>query len=275
VGSGFSSLMETIFLKEGPHNTFWGAIIKLQRAHHHIRDLHKAFAAFLKSNANSYTIYTHTDPNTREMSINVSLIKRIPDYVPLILSDAIHNLRTALDHATWELIGIDGGQQDKGLQFPAGASRGDYEGACKGIKTSRQDTKDFFAGLAAYKGGAGNDIEGLRRLDNAEKHRIITPLGGVARLGDVKVVDLDTGGVVSEMKDVAVRMGPRGVVTFMKISPGLSVEIDKNTKATLDIFFDDSVEIFAREPIIPTLTHLLDVGSDTIAKFRAFVENRK
>src|ERR1700730_11689190 len=97
----------------------------------------------------------------------------------MILADAIHNLRTSLDHATWELIRLDGGTQGRWTSFPTGSNQRDYEFSCNGIKTPRDDTKKFLVELATYKGGAGGKIYGLHLLDNAETHTIITPLAAL------------------------------------------------------------------------------------------------
>jgi hypothetical protein len=125
---------------------------------------------------------------TGALTVEVHFHETIPTTFSLILGDAIHNLRTTLYHAAWELIGIDGGTQNRHLAFPTSGTQGDYEATCNGIKTSRDDTKKFLISLAAYPGGAGWKLYGLNRLDIADKHTFLTPIAGVARIWHLKVV---------------------------------------------------------------------------------------
>jgi hypothetical protein len=152
---------------------FNGARLKIGRANQHIADLETAFHTFVKDNP--HTIRSSGDPKTGRTIVRVHFDQPIPDTLALIIGDAIHNLRAALDHATWELIGLDGGTQDRYLKFPTGDNRINYEASCKGLKTPREDTKKFFIALAVYKGGAGNILYTLNLLDNADKPTVSAP----------------------------------------------------------------------------------------------------
>jgi len=56
---------------------------------------------------------------------------------------------------------------------------------CNGIETSCTDTKKFFLRLEAFEGGAGEKLYGLNRLDNSDKHVQLTPIMGIAEVGEI------------------------------------------------------------------------------------------
>lgn len=250
---------------------FESAKLKVERAKEHVGDLENAFRRFIQTDPQSLSI--GNDPHTGAITVEVRLREAIPSALSLILGDAIHNLRTALDHVTWELIGLDGGTQDRQTAFPFSKTLADYEATCNGINTPRDDTKKFFLSLAAYEGGAGEKLYGLNKLDNADKHRFLTPVIGVASIGHLKVV-APNGVTVMTLKNTRFGMGPDGYARMMSVGHGLSVQLDKDSHPSLDIFFGD-VEFFKAMPLIETLMELSDSIAHTIGQFQSFVSNRK
>src|SRR4051794_25168032 len=82
---------------------------KLKRAKHHIGGLGAAMAVF----------HDEHRPYKIELDANAGIVTAQfvePDILValgLIVGDAVHNLRVALDHAYWELLGIDGGDRKR------------------------------------------------------------------------------------------------------------------------------------------------------------------
>jgi hypothetical protein len=135
--------------------SFASARFKLDRAKQHIANLQRAFDVFVAQNPHALSF--KAEPNTGSLLVQLRFKVDIPNSFALILGDAIHNLRCAMDHLTWELIGIDGGEQDRYLKFPTShGTRQDYKATCNGMKKPRDDTKKFFAALEVYKGGKGH-----------------------------------------------------------------------------------------------------------------------
>src|SRR5687768_16440862 len=128
---------------------FEGALLKVKRAKEHICDLHIAFDGFVETH--KYTLSVSQDPDSGTSAIDIDFSDPKPEHFALILGDAIHNLRTALDHAMWELMGHDRGQQHETLYFPTSKGRkAEYEAVCNGLKTPRDDSKKFFIALEAF-----------------------------------------------------------------------------------------------------------------------------
>jgi hypothetical protein len=249
---------------------FNGARLKIGRANQHIADLEIAFHTFVKDNP--HTIRSSRDPKTGRTIVRVHFDQPIPDTLALIIGDAIHNLRTALDHATWELIGLDGGTQDRYLKFPTGDNRINYEASCKGLKTPREDTKKFFIALAAYKGGAGNILYTLNLLDNADKHTVLTPTVSVCSIPSARIVS--GGNVMGTFTNCSFGVGANDGSVMMNLGPGCVFEIDEEPKPAITIFFCD-IQFMELEAVIPALVHFRDAVTDTIGQFEGFVAARQ
>src|SRR5262249_26153041 len=117
---------------------FKSARLKVQRGNHHISDIERLFTDFVTTNP--HKLIDETDPNDGSVTVRIEFDKEAPVDIALAklalaIGDAIHNLRAALDHMTWELVGMHGGTQDHRLQFPSGRDRNEFEAHCKRIKT--------------------------------------------------------------------------------------------------------------------------------------------
>jgi hypothetical protein len=247
------------------------AKLKLDRAKKHIGDLQATFDSFVQRSR--HTFLSGSDSNTGEITVELSFNEQIPSDLSLIMADATHNLRTSLDHAMWELIGLDGGTQDRWTTLPTGSNRQNYEATCNGAKTPRHDTKRFLIELAVYKSGAGNDVYGLHLLDNEEKHTVITPIAGLAKIGKVRFVG-PNGGTISTMTNNFLGLDANGRARIAGMGPGITVELDQDANPTIDVFFRD-VEGGRLKSVAPTLMHLCDVVADCLQKFETFITTRK
>ncbi|NKE72274.1 hypothetical protein [Candidatus Manganitrophus noduliformans] len=251
---------------------FEGARLKIERGNQHIVDLRSTINAFLQRHP--YTLSVRHNPNGNEITIEMNLREQAPSAIPLILGDSIHNLRTALDHATWELIGLDGGTQDRYTTFPTGAELPGYKGTCNGIKTPRSDTKEFLASFEAYKGGKGEILYALHCLDVEDKHIILTPTVNVSSIRRMTVIRPD-GIVALTVTNQMCGMDKigRSRIMTLGIVPGSTIEFNPDTDSTVDIFFGD-IEFFKFQPIIPTIVQISNAVSHAIGQFDNFVKTR-
>src|SRR5947199_5076580 len=88
---------------------------KLERAKHHILDLDSQFSTFLKD---AYTIGTKSKPEISHVQLYIADAKPIPDTFPLLIGDAVHNIRSALDHLVWQLVEATGDIPTNKNSFP-------------------------------------------------------------------------------------------------------------------------------------------------------------
>src|SRR5438045_6634570 len=108
--------------------------LKLEWAKHHIRDLDSEITAFIE---NAYTIGVKPKPEIFHVLLYVEDAKPIPSSVSLRIGDAIHNLRSTLDHLVWQLVEVAGNTPTGGNEFPIFKT-------C--VKGGKQDTATKIAG---------------------------------------------------------------------------------------------------------------------------------
>lgn len=244
---------------------FQGPTLKLERADQHIRDFELTLKDFTRDHG--HRVLVHQQQKDGPLFFEILFDAPLPSALSLILSDAIHNLRTTLDHATWELLGIDQAIRNRHTKLPTGNSRVSFEAACKGIKTTREDTIEFFRSLAVYPGGGGETLYWLALLDNAEKHTILAPVVQAATVERIVFIDLATNERLP-VTNVTLRPGRTGR-SYLQTLPAYGIDCNEKFKTSADVFFDD-VEGVPNQPILPTLTHFRDAVADTLRQFRRF-----
>ena len=241
---------------------FASAKQKIERADYHIADLERQFAFFVAEKPHRFSI--QSDPTSATLSVGIRFLKELPSTFAPIISDAIHNLRTALDHAAWEVVGTDHGTQDRYLQFPTGDTRVSFEASCNGMKTPSQWVKDAFKATEAFIGGKGMDLYQLCQLDNSDKHVEITPVLRTTGHPAFHIVAPD-GHITRTMNSNALTPAATGttVVTLVSIPPGHSVELDDDAKCPPSIFFGHPGG-FISSPAVTTLRRYSAKVAETI-----------
>jgi hypothetical protein len=94
---------------------------KLDRAKTHIDTLEESVQRWLESDA--YTLTEEFEPETGDHVLKAKVTEPPSDQWPLLIGDAVHNLRSALDHIAYKLA-LDGYQtQNAGAAIPSGHQR--------------------------------------------------------------------------------------------------------------------------------------------------------
>lgn len=145
----------------------------------------------------------------------VAFLGAYPSHIPLILGDAIHNLRTALDLLACDVVRLNK-QSAKGVYFPFADSEAGLAEMIVRKKFSRasEDAQRLLKTIQPYRGG-NELLRALHDLDVMDKHQLIIPMGSQSRVKSF-VVRGDSASVV--MKE--------GVT----ISSGVYVSGGRNTK---------------------------------------------
>jgi hypothetical protein len=155
-----------------------GVRLKLGRARRHIQDLVSALESFYSSEP--YKHGTRRDPATGRVEVYITEVATAPDDILLIVGDALHALRSALDHLAMQLFlaGARGPSATEDelydVSFPVAGNRKGYEKQrdrkLRGVAAGVLRELD---GLEPYRGGNGHALWSLNRLDNIDKHRLL------------------------------------------------------------------------------------------------------
>lgn len=186
--------------------------------------------------------------------------KSYPTDLALVLGDAIHNLRTALDLLASDLARLNG-KSPKGVSFPFAS---DASGLKKQIKKKNFDRAGPKAVQLLHKIGPHRDgnkaLGGLHDLDLMDKHQLILPVLHAFRADKLHL------------------KGPTGELVADFISgpgDGFSITAGPLDEATLDSitfftgFGDDAPKVFFEKPILETLESLAQLVGSIIESFRA------
>jgi hypothetical protein len=103
------------------HASLQSTWLKLERAREHIEATEKAVDLWLETDA--YTISREIDPKTGYTVGRAQINESPPSRISILVGDAIHNLRSALDHTVYSLAESRSNlplapEVEEGLMFP-------------------------------------------------------------------------------------------------------------------------------------------------------------
>ena len=146
---------------------------KIERAKHHVQELDRAIVEFRETGP--YEIGTKKYPETGYIIHYAVRVDDPPMEIAGLAGEAIHQLRSALDHLAVRLVlATTPGMSTKHVYFPisdtpkTGVLAAD---AC--VKGMGQDAIDAIDRIEPHKGGAGHDLWLLHKLNNIDKHRML------------------------------------------------------------------------------------------------------
>jgi hypothetical protein len=193
----------------------------------------------------------------------------------LILGDAVHNMRAALDLAYVELVTRVGATPSKWTTFRIWESRQKLvdtlsEGilkACPDIVTLLADT------VKAYQGGDGI-LNALDALDISDKHVLLIPVFSVAALLNFDAEITLDGGSTIMMKSCSAAISQDGIVRFVGFPGNGKVEIKNKGQPAIGVLFGKDTGLEG-QPVVPTLTQLCQFASGIIQIFEGTITTRE
>ncbi len=247
---------------------FPGPRLKVKRAQSHITDLEALFHSFIRDNP--HRIEVHENADTPGLKIRGVFDKPLPPIAATIIGDAIHNLRTALDHLACRLVEHSGGECTRWTGFPIYETEADLDGGIASKLCGTPDEiRDLVKSIKPYKtdraGRAGNFlIRGLSKLDDMDKHLLLIPTISVVSLRNIRVTapDGSTILIVGELN-----VSGDGNVDVVAVG-GSGLKFEADSQATFDVFFANT-EILDGHQVIETLTRTSDAVRDVIDLFEA------
>jgi hypothetical protein len=234
---------------------FCGSKLKIERANQHINELNAALTTFLRTGAGGVRV--DTDFAGRDTLVLDA--KPLPKGVPLILGDAVHNMRAALDLMACEIVTIAGGTPSKHCNFPIRDTKQELIGTVNGgeIKIAGNDICDLIVNVIKPYIGGNDPIWGLNKIDNIDKHRLLNPTVGIIQVSGVCAHD-DNNNTFTNIT-LGVDSGGR----LNAISTTARMHITNYGLPAFGVFFPTD-SAFEGQPLIPTLHQLAQVVSDVI-----------
>ena len=260
---------------------FIGPRLKIARANHHIFE----FQAGLEKEATNFDGYRirldrESDPVNDILEFQVTKTINIIPFT-LIAGDAIHNLRTALDHLWMEIaIRVAGDKQNKQLTFPMHKTRleliNTFNKASKKIRNAAPDICDLIVNeIKPYEGG-NLPLWSLGQLDNIDKHRMPILVSSVQALRGVS--GRGTGPNASTIVNCTYAIhGNSGKAEFfrpMSFPKTAKMEITNYGKPSFDIFFAEET-VFKGRYALPLLRELSDLVFGVVNTIETHIQRRE
>lgn len=154
--------------------------LKIERAVHHIHDFDAKAAEFLPQKP--FETVVRSQPTGAEDSVCIKAKETVPDEFALMIGDAIHNLRTALDLAIFGIIGTIAADPER-VQFPFGKNAHSFKPVFtqRQINVAGENVQRAVYELDPYNGG-NELLYGVHRLDIQDKHKLIITFGKVVEI---------------------------------------------------------------------------------------------
>ena len=242
---------------------FDGPRLKIKRAEKHIAELKELvneFAATVE-----YIMQPIAQTHTHTTYV-FRFAKPPPCEVPVVIGDAVHNLRAALDIMICDIARLREKSSDQ-LKFPfAPHAEGLEDIFKKGLKRLGPDIVEAVRALKPYKGG-NLALRALHDLDIDDKHEAIIPCYLVARAGMhpaltealQNATGIDFSEAASPMRE--------GRTTSMVINGGNPWEVAQPKLDVPPAPMFDEISPFGGEPVIEVLDRLTKMVREIVESF--------
>jgi len=152
-----------------------GCRAKIERANEHIKNLSLEYSAH--ANSGQYRIVQEYDTANGILVLKFADVKTLPTRLSVIIGDALHQLRSALDHSIHQLILKNGGIVTKKTQFPVFQSHEGYVARghpmISGLSVPAAALIESFQPYQLGTSAGEHPLWVLAELNNADKHRLL------------------------------------------------------------------------------------------------------
>lgn len=233
---------------------FYGPRLKVRRAKHHIDELERIFARYITANMKRVRSQEKSQPRKRASR---QFGSTLPEHVPTIVGDAVHNLRVALDHAYSLLVEANNMSGTGYTRFPFGRDIQSTLGSINGTKPNAPSDliiNEIMHEIQPYAGGQLSLYE-LHRLDITDKHQTLLPTARALRIDKLDIVD-DAGRTRTTFEGISFIQPHDGQASsaMIALNEGRGIKLQGDPHSTFDILFGPGP--FHNESILRTLRRL-------------------
>ena len=250
---------------------FFEARLKINRAARHIDEAQHHFSAYTQTDFCNVVEDTDTEPGQQ---IIRAVAAPIPADLVLSIGDAFHCMSAALDYVSSGLMRAKTGSATR-ITFPSDEFRNSLRKSFMAPKSGKKTPPnrrimeafpliafELLTVIQPYKGGNFGIWE-IRKADNIDKHNLIIPSVTITELRGVSYVDEVRNNSVTGM---TLRLGAGGTINAISYGGGSKLKLTQKGQATARITFPDTSEIFAGNPVFPTLIQSVQLVAQTIER---------
>ena len=248
------------------------AALKVQRASEHIETL---VSLFQKNRPFGYVLETNT--KTCQRATYAKRNEAVIQKAALICGDVIHNLRSALDHAYWQIVSpvATSESERKAIQFPFSETEAQLAASVK-RRLAHKVSPSFYQAILDLKPhgeASGNEFLALiHKFDILDKHKLLIPTGDYTRLSSEMLIrqvpdfplNLINCSFGQNRRDIVWNIPPMNREQRRAAKTPDSGIIEKELNVSVDIVFTGEGATHSR-PVVPTLLKLVDAASTTLS----------
>lgn len=242
---------------------------KIERANRHISELEATWDRFRQTRP--YRLIVDHNPEKRERIYKVDVASELPVDIPLQAGDAVHNLRSSLDHLVCHLIAANGNSITNRSEFPI-------------FETSPKDKSKFMAKVqgahpiainlieAAQPYNTGvDDLRKLHELDIADKHRLLLVVAMSNLKAAVELWDGNpTSGRMILGRDFSNFVLKDNAEIGAVIGTELAEGVKENFHFSVEIAFSEP-QIVRAKPVLDLLKQLSHTVTGVVDQFAAYL----
>lgn len=205
-----------------------GCRAKIKRADEHLNALYAEMQTFFEPYSNRRIVYDVFDRPWHIIVVRPLLDELPPLRLSLICGDAVHNLRTALDHLVWQLVLTEGNEPGKWNSFPIYSDPKAFTRDARSRKKKRGpgplegidpngEAWAVIEGAQPYRADnpRANPLSMLHELDVIDKHR--TLLITLLFPDETTLWDLVGWNLDAELLDYSINVQPLSMVRETQI----------------------------------------------------------
>lgn len=240
-----------------------GPRLKVKRANGHIDELRRRTAPL------DPTLYSlevrkvhpsviHRNATTFELAYRPK--EPIPQTLGLIIGDAVHNLRAALDHfANGVVCTFHSSPPDDRISFPMSSKWENFVSSrhFAPIEESIPGAKELILKEIRPDKGPNERLWAFNALDNDDKHNLILPTVTFADVSNINAV------LPGNNRLINCGAGGNAAGPMVIIRSGGPITVENNLHASVDVKFGNGT-LFKDDPVIPTLSQIADVVTDAL-----------
>jgi hypothetical protein len=239
---------------------------KIERADEHISDLESRITEL--GNVDLYSVRIEKDFWYNDLHVEINASKSPEQWAPLVLGDAVHNLRSALDILYRQAVLFLGGNLTKHTKFPIVESAQVLARVLRsaGLKNEAGEklVKLIRDEIKSYEGGNWH-LCALNDLDVMDKHQFVIP---VMELRALYVC-------LEDEKQAEIRIGP--LITSkshkFRLKQSGNLKFKSKSHAAAAILFPLGTP-FEGQSVIPCLHQLSELASGVIGSFERVLDRK-
>jgi hypothetical protein len=236
--------------------------LKVQRAYRHVDELASLTQPLSPSlySVDFKTSGSRPDGEDATSSLTYRPKEPIPETLALVIGDAVHNFRTALDHLATAIV------PGKATYFPIAPARKDFVTApiLSAMEQALPGAKSLLTDKIRPENGPNERLWSFNSLDRDDKHNSLLPVVTVAEITGFQIIQrgrvIDQGGRyrgdATQPINILMAYGP--------------IAIRGDYETTVEVRFGQGSS-FEGEPVVETLMSIGDLVTETLNEFECLI----